>query len=242
MRVLKLFVFLIGSMLIAACTPQEPEVSRTQVQYPFTVRTVDVKIAQNAPEGRFAKDAVLRENARTVLENTLEQRFRIVPGGPTKARAVVTLTTMRLRDAGSRSFGGTNAIFADIQIVNSKGTLLARNPRLGYLDQAKNNTSTVNGIPIGLLINLAKNSSDQEVGTDLQTTVSGFSDAAVQWLAKGRGVAPKQTSVKKAANQTNEGSASESVKTVKTPKEKRVWKGTCFKVWDPVINNYVCED
>jgi hypothetical protein len=243
--VLRLAFLLAIPALFAACTPQEPEVSRTQVQYPFIVRTVEVKILPDAPQGRFKEDLALRENARSVLENTLEQRFRIGPGGSTKARAGVTLTTMRLKVAGSRTFGATNALAADIKILDRKGKVLAHNPSVRYSDQAAQTNVVVNGNPvIGILVSLARNSQQQEVGKDLQMAIGGFSGNAVNWLAKGRGVTPlKPTKTAAPISSSSETSSAVALEETKPVKKSRLRPGTCLtKVWDFKKNTFICEN
>jgi hypothetical protein len=166
--------------ILAACTP-ETKVAAPVEPKPFSVSSVKVVVAEGAAEGRF-EDAALRAQAVAQLEQELTKQLAAVPGGNRKGHAVVTITTMRLKAAGARAFGGVNQVTADVVIKGSNGAELLSGSRITYADQAKNTQIAVNAIPIGLLINLARNADDSGAGEDLAKLLTGFSGEMVAWL------------------------------------------------------------
>ena len=162
--------------LITACgsetvqAPAEPK--------PYRVSSVVVNLAENAQvRGRF-EDAELRNSVLKRIDTTLTELVSAKAGGAQRASAVVTITAMQLRDSGARSFGGVNSVNGQMTIVSPSGATLDGPFAVSYSDQARNNTTSFNGIPIGLLINASRNSRDQEEGVDVDTLVEGFASKA----------------------------------------------------------------
>jgi len=173
---------LVGAVaLVGACA--EPAVAPPAAPKSYTVTSVDVTVAAGAGVGRLA-DPQQQNDIVKSLDLRLDQVAPTVGGGATPARAKVVITKLQLRDAGARAFGAMNGIEAQVTIVNAKGEVLRPTERVVYADQARNNQSTFNGIPVGVLVNLGRNSSDQEAGNDTAKMIEGFSVAFANWLKR----------------------------------------------------------
>ncbi len=174
--------FLFGVlMFLTACVSGSEPATQPAVVKAYTVQTVQVSVAKGAAKGRF-EDQAVRDAAIASLKADLKAKAAAVPGGATPATAQVTIVSMKLKEAGARSFGGANEIVANVRVVDSRGRVLREIDQVRYWDQAKRNESTFNGLPIGLLINMGRNASDAKSGEDLNKLLGGFSDAFVVWL------------------------------------------------------------
>lgn len=171
MKLVKSFLLFGILSLLVACggstTPSKEPVN-------FTVATTKIAISDQASiVGRF-EDKALRDQTIATLKPSVQAGFDSVAGGAQKATAIVTIQTMRLRDAGSRTFGGSNEISAVVQIVDASGNDLVQPYRASYFNQGAQ-PGTINGNPLaGLIINAAVNSARQDAGKDVETLIAGF--------------------------------------------------------------------
>ncbi|WP_377608250.1 hypothetical protein [Pseudohalocynthiibacter aestuariivivens] len=145
----------------------------------FTINDVQLTVIEGAAQGRFEED----DTRIAALEAELEKTLGAVQGGDISATALISISSMRLKTAGARTFGGSNQIEATVRIVDASGNLLQPNGSVGYWDQAKNTEFSIGGNPIiGNLISLGRNAAHSENGKDVGQLLSGFSDAMVDWL------------------------------------------------------------
>ena len=181
-RVTRRFIMLGAALALAGCMGNTDAASVTRDTSDFTVTSVTVNLKNDAQVvGRFAEDAALRKTVLDRVDATATELAKSKKGGPKKVRAVVDVSGMKLKTAGARSFGGVNEMWGQLTIVDAAGKTVKGPVAVAYMDQAKNNTSTINGIPVGLLFNLGNNSSAQETGKDVDQLVAGF---AAQVAAK----------------------------------------------------------
>ncbi|MEP4035470.1 hypothetical protein [Pseudophaeobacter sp.] len=176
---LKKAVIVSSVLWLGAC--QAPTQDAEPVVKPYSVQAIKVSVAEGSAKGRF-EDAALRSSFVAQLSAELEEDAETVGGGPQAAIAEVVFTELKLKTSGSRSFGGVNSVWGRVTIKDQSGNVLRGPEMVQYFDQAKNNTSTINGIPVGLLVNLGRNSSDQESGKDLEKLMEGFSTSFTNWL------------------------------------------------------------
>ncbi|MFL4469989.1 hypothetical protein ACERZ8_08965 [Tateyamaria armeniaca] len=165
---------MLGAVLVLAGCAGETTPVQTGPN-PYTVSSVSVQLAENATIKGRVTDEALRDSIIASVEQTSTALARDVQGGPTKARAVVVVTDMRLRDAGARTFGGVNGIVGQMTIVGTNGKPLKDPVWVNFSGQAKNSQIAVNALPLGMLINAARNSADQESGEDVKSLIAGFS-------------------------------------------------------------------
>ncbi|MEO8530147.1 MAG: hypothetical protein ABI459_02905 [Deltaproteobacteria bacterium] len=165
--------------VLGACVAPEP--AAAPVPKAFTVTSVDVSVAASSGVGRL-EDTAAQTAFLQRLDAELDKDAASVGGGSVPAKARVVFTKMQMRDAGARSFGAMNLLQAQVTIVDAKGKVLRGPDLVSFSDQAKNSGMTMNGAHVGLLINLARNSSHQEAGKDQTTMIEGFSTAFTKWL------------------------------------------------------------
>ncbi len=168
--------------VLSGCNSAEPEEKLAEPK-PYSVQSVKVELAQDATlKGRFAEDAELRKTAIDKLQATVDERLKAIPGGARAGHVTVTLTHMRLKAAGSRSFGAINDMSANIVVKGSNGAVLQDGSGVAYSDHAKNTAVVVNAVPVGLLINLARNAGHSENGKDLDKLVLGMTAEIETWF------------------------------------------------------------
>ena len=172
------FLLLSSAALVSACasTPSEPP-----APLPFVINNVSVSVRDGAEKGLFAEDAELRDaTVNSIRQQLLGMASGLPSGGPT-ATLQVEIAILQLRSAGTRSFGGVNQIFANVQV--SKGSEVLKPAKsINHSNQAVNNTTTINGAPIGIFINLARNAGAADSGADVSNLISGFTDDVKDWL------------------------------------------------------------
>lgn len=178
LRLSRRLVLLGAALSLAGCmdTTDAQKVSSTPPA--FTVTSVTVQVKEEAKvSGRFAEDDALRKSVLERVDATTTEIAKTIGGGPQKTKAVVEVTNMSLKAGSARSFGAVNGIQGSLTIVDSAGKTIKGPVGVAYSDQAKNNSFAINGIPIGILVNLAQNDKAQQSGQDVDKLVDGFSQS-----------------------------------------------------------------
>lgn len=178
MRLSRSLVLLGAALALAGCmeTTDAQKVSSTPPA--FTVTSVVVSVKEGAKvSGRFAEDEGLRKSVLEGVDATTTEIAKTIGGGPQKAKAVVEVTNMSLKSGSARSFGAVNGIQGSLTIVDGSGKTIKGPVGVVYSDQAKNNSLNFNGIPIGILVNLAQNDKAQQSGQDVDKLINGFSQS-----------------------------------------------------------------
>lgn len=168
---------LLGAALALAGCMDTTDAKKVSSQPPaFTVTSVTVNLKEGANvSGRFAEDSALRNSVLARVGTTATEIAKSIGGGPKKAKAVIEVTKMALKVSSARSFGAVNGIQGSLTIVDGSGKTIKGPVGVAYSDQAKNNSFAINGIPIGILVNLAQNDTAQQSGKDVDALVDGFS-------------------------------------------------------------------
>ena len=177
------FAAAVALVLVSACSTSTTTSQTPAAPKAYTVKTVQIQVAEGAGKGRY-ENAALRQQALATLKSEVTKAAAAVPGGSKAATAQIVLTEMQLKTSGARAFGGVNAIGGTMKIVDAQGNTLREPQAVRYSDQAKNNGTVVNGLPIGLIINASRNNAAQQSGEDQAKLFAGFAAAVQNTLAK----------------------------------------------------------
>jgi hypothetical protein len=179
----RVFAAALSLTLISACSTTTTSSQGSVAPKTYTVKAVQVQVAEGVGKGRY-EDPALRQQALATLKTELTKAAASVPGGSKAATAQIVLTEMQLKTSGARAFGGVNAIGGTMKIVDAQGKTLREPQAVRYWDQAKNNGTVINGLPIGLIINASRNNAAQQSGEDQAKLFSGFAAAVQSTLSK----------------------------------------------------------
>ncbi len=139
------------------------------------IDSVDVQIAENASYGllQATQDAGLAQSFASTLEQELRQD--LVTGGSGNT-ATVVVEAITIQSGVSRTVAAAeSAVRGDVRVTDGAGREVARFEDVDFANKAGANQSTFNGIPIGALLSMARNSRDATPEQQIATLADGYS-------------------------------------------------------------------
>jgi hypothetical protein len=174
-----------AAIITTACAAPVPDAKGTGlVAKGYQISDVNVVLAKDAAVGRFEKDPALTKKTVQSIDDTLSSKLVKPSGGSKKAKLNIEIIKMELRSAGGRTLTAVeNQIIGNVVATDSKGQIIDTQ-QVFFAQKGARNTTTFNGIPIGILASAVVNAGKSGSGADVKTIVDGFNNKVQAWVTK----------------------------------------------------------